>query len=654
MRIDRRGRGAAVLLSLLTLAGTAPTGAQEGTKRGYAGFGADSVTSETLQKFAPPPIDPALRTRIERMMDIRSPAPGRLAPNGSALYFSWGVTGTQQIWRVDGPKGFPVQLTGGDDGARLVDITPDGRHLVVSRDSGGDEQFGLYLQDARGGPLQTIFQAPKVRAIHELVTEDSRSIYYAANDVRPDSFAIYRHDIESGKREVVFDREGLWSIADHRPDGRFLLAREKGALYSDYYEWRPGSEQLIPVLGQDETVEYLVAFGARDDEYVVSTNKFGEFRRLYSYRKGKFEPITPEQPHDVAYFTIDLARRRIVYGVNRDGYLTPGALDAKTYEALELPAFPDADNVRIGLATRDGRVALFTVETAKAPDVTYTYDWSSRKLTEWVVPSTPEVDTRGFVRAVLEKYPARDGTEIPMFVWRSEECRERVCPVIVNFHGGPEAQARPGFNPQTELFVDAGFVWVQPNVRGSDGYGKSWLAADDGPHRLDVITDIADCAAYIKQAWARGGVTPKVGIYGGSYGGYSTLAGMTMFAGSYDAGVAVVGMSNLLTFLENTAPYRRILRASEYGDPEKDRDALERLSPIRYVDRVEDPVLILHGATDPRVPVGEAIQFYERVAERDVPAALIIFPDEGHGVRKRPNRVLSTGHVLGFFEKHLR
>lgn len=211
----------------------------------------------------------------------------------------------------------------------------------------------------------------------------------------------------------------------------------------------------------------------------------------------------------------------------------------------------------------------------------------------------------------------------------------------------------PGFDRHAQLFVDSGFVLVEPNVRGSEGYGKTWLHADDGPKRLDVITDIEDCARFIRARWATDGRPPRIGVYGWSYGGYSALIGMTMFAGAYDAGASVVGIGNLLTFLENTAPYRRALRVTEYGDPERDREALVKLSPITYVDRVKAPLLIIQGANDPRVPVGEAIQIHDKLEAKKVESRLIVFPDEGHGAQKRDNQVLELGHLIQFFQTHL-
>jgi len=265
----------------------------------------------------------------------------------------------------------------------------------------------------------------------------------------------------------------------------------------------------------------------------------------------------------------------------------------------------------------------------------------------------PEIDTTTFARVTLESYTARDGTKIPMFVWRPKTC-DKPCPVVVEFHGGPEGQARPGFSPGLQLFVDAGFVFIEPNVRGSSGYGKAWLHADDAAKRLQVITDIEDAAKYIRTAWAKNGVAPKVGVMGGSYGGYSTLMAMTYFAGAYDAGVSNVGISNLTTFLANTAPYRRILRATEYGDPDQDADALVQLSPLTYIDKLAAPLLVIQGLNDPRVPVGEALQIYRGAVLPRSQAPLIVFADEGHGAIKRQNQVLTIGHTIAFFTKYLK
>jgi dipeptidyl aminopeptidase/acylaminoacyl peptidase len=647
MRISR------LLATVLALAFLAPVPARaQGSA--YQGHGAGSVTPEVIAKFAPKPLPEELSRKIQQMMDVRAPGLGESAPDGTRLFFNWSVTGTPQIWRLDGPDRFPVQLTGGEDRTTLAGISPDGKTLFVQRDRKGEENPGLYVMSADGGPLTAIQHVTGVQTFFDFASLDGRAVFFHANDVKENAYAIYRYDLSAGKKELVFGEPGLWSVGDHRPDGRLLLRKETGSLSTEYAEYDPATKKLTPLLGQGETAEYTARYGAADGQVLVLTPKLGEFRRLYSLVKGQLVPVTPDLKWDVSDFSIDEARTHVLYAVNEAGYSRLHALDAGTLKEVPLPEFAGADHVYAGSATPDGRFVTVGVENSQAPRTSYVLDWTTGKLTRWVVPSAPETDTRGFASATLESYPARDGTQIPVFVRRPKSCEPAPCPVVVEFHGGPEGQAQPGFDTRAQMFVDAGFVLAEPNVRGSDGYGRSWIDSDNGPKRLAVVTDIEDAARWARKKFAAGGKEPRVGIYGGSYGGYAALAGMTMFAGAYDAGVSIVGISNLVTFLQNTAPYRRILRTTEYGDPDKDRDALVKLSPITYIDRLKAPLLIEQGATDPRVPVGEAIQMYEAAAKKNVPVELVVFADEGHGAGKRSNQVLMIGHAILWMEKHLK
>ena len=619
---------------------------------GYQGLGAASIPPEVLARFAAPALAGTESRHIQAMLDVRSPGAGMMSPDGKHMFFTWSVTGTQQIWRLDAPMGFPVQLTGGEEATTVSGITPDGKTLFVSRDRNGEENPGLYLGSVDGGPLTVISHKPSVQTFLEHVADDGKSIIYRSNDKKPDQFVLYRYDLASAKSEVLFDLDGLWSVRDEKKN-KLLLEKSVGSNMAEIYEYDLDSKKLTPVIGQGEREDYVAAFGAKDGEILVLTPKLGEFRRLYVWKGDKLSPVTPELKADVASFTIDRSRKRILYSVNEGGYTRPFALDATTKKAIQLPKLPAADHVYFGTTTRDGKLTTLAIDRGTSPIEANVYDWDANVLKRWHKPSAPELDTSKFARVKLEQYPARDGTLIPMFVRRPDACAAP-CPVIVSFHGGPEGQAVAGFSTRAQLFVDAGFVYAEPNVRGSDGYGKTWIHADDGKKRLAVITDIEDAGKYVRANWGAGGKAPKVGVYGGSYGGYSTLVAMTMFAGTYDAGVSVVGISSLNTFLNNTAPYRRILRASEYGDPEKDKDALTALSPITYVDRVRSPLMLIQGATDPRVPVGEALQFHDALTKKGIPSELIVFPDEGHGMRKRPNQVLAIGHTLRFFAKYLK
>ena len=620
--------------------------------QGYSGLGADSVTAADIAKFAAPPLDGKVSRRIQTMLDVRGAGGGALTRDGKRMFFNWRVTGTTQVWRQDGAMKLPVQLTGGEDNTAIAGLAPDDSFVVVSRDIGGAENPGLYLLYPKGGALHLIQHTPKVHTGLAFISDDSRSVYFTANDIKPDSYAIYRWDVKSQKRELVFDTPGLWEVADQKGD-QWLLVKNLGNTQQEVYRYDVTAKKLTPLLGQNEVEEYAVSFGAKPNQVLVMTNKVGEYQRLYSLEAGKLAPISPDVKYDVQSFTIDEARKRIYFTINEDGYSRLHVLDGRSLKQVALPKLPAADHTSVSGLSRDGRYVQLTVSGARMPSTPVVFDWTTRKTTTWRVPETPEVNVDLFAPSSIETYPARDGTKIPMVVRRPAKCAADPCPVIGQYPAGPEGQARPGFSPGGQIYVDAGFILVEPNVRGSTGYGKAWLHSDNGPKRLAVITDIEDAARYIKSAWAKNGVAPKVGVVGGSYGGYSTLIAMTMFGGAFDAGVAQYSISSLSTFLMNTAPYRRILRISEYGDPVKDKEALEKLSPMTYLSRLKAPLLLIQGVNDPRTPVGEALVIHRELERRKIPGGLILFADEGHGAKKRGNIVLQVGHTIAFFEKHL-
>lgn len=623
--------------------------------KNYSGHGLESLPPGVLEKFAPKAPPAEIAKHAQQMIELFGPGAGLLTPDAKRLVFTWRVSGQQQLWRVDGPKRFPVQLTSGEDRTIVEAITPDGKTVVVSRDTNGEENPGLYLMSVNGGALKPVQHVKGVQTRYHVMSSDGGSLYFTANDQAKDSYAVYRYVIATGARETIFTGAGLWSVSDVRDDGTLLLRKAVGSLPSEYWELARGATEPKHLFGQGENVEYEAVYG-RAGEIIVQTPKIGEFRRLYVWKEGALTPLSAETAHDVSGFGVDDDKKRLIYQVNDNGYTRLFTMVArgKTWVAEATPFLPKADHIQVAGITRGGRYATATVDYGDRPPVTMVIDFASRKIETWHEQSIPEIDTASFVAAKLESYPARDGTPIPAFVRRPRQCADAVCPVIVDFHGGPEGQYVGGFNASAQLFVDAGFVHVAPNVRGSDGYGKTYLAADDGPKRLDIITDIEDAGVWARKTFAVGGVEPKVGIYGGSYGGYSTLVGMTMFAGAYDAGVSVVGISNLITFLNNTAPYRRVLRISEYGDPEKDHEALAKLSPSTYIDRIKAPLLILQGANDPRVPAGEAVSMYDSMLLKKLPAELMIYADEGHGASKRSNRVSMIGNTIRFFTTHLK
>ena len=291
---------------------------------------------------------------------------------------------------------------------------------------------------------------PGVQTQLQDVSDDSRWLWYRSNDIKKDSYAIYRYDLAARKAEAVFTDDGLWVLDDVADDGKLLLRKSTGSLSSEIYEYDPARRALTPLIGQDEKEEYHACYGAAPGSVLVRTNKPGEFRRLYRLERASraLVPITDEIKADVVSARLDRRRTRILYEVNDGGFFRTRALDARTFKPVALPELPTADNVYAGATSPSGRFTTVGVDDGAHPLRSFVIDWQRGKAEPWHLPSTPEIDTTQFVRAKLESYPARDGSAIPALVRSPARCARELCPVVVHFHGGPEAQVRPASTPR--------------------------------------------------------------------------------------------------------------------------------------------------------------------------------------------------------------
>ncbi len=626
--------------------------------------GKGSISPEVLEKFKPEPIDPALADKLATLFKLRSPGVGIPSNDGTQITCSWALGQVAQIYEftLNPGSSTSVQITNESQPVTLVGLTPDEKYTVTMIDEDGTEKPGIYLIDRRTNTKTKVFHEPRTISAVLHISQDSRYIYFQANNHTDKTlFTLYRYEIATGKTETFFTMKNYWGISDFLEDsGRMIIASHRTNTVSDNFLYDLSTHDLVPLLGQGEEQDYSLLFANKPGSYLVRTSKFADFTRLYlwngrdSKNESNFNLISPDQALQIEGASYSADRTKLFVSVNDQGYSRILGYDGKTLSQIGLPTFEKADQTIAGDISGNGRFQTFGVVTFDKPGLRYLYDWQTGKKTLWYQPHLDGVSMTQTTPDTLEYYPAEDGTPIPMFVRRPADYREKNYPVLVHFHGGPEGQSVPGFSVMIQAIVDAGFIVAQPNVRDSEGYGRKWLDADNRGRRLDVISDIRAASTFIRNHWTHKGQAPKIGIFGGSYGGYATLIGMTMFAGSYDAGVSIVGMSNLVTFLQNTDDARRYLREPEYGYLRSDLEILRKLSPMTYLDNLSAPLMIIQGASDPRVPVSEAVQMHDALAAKDINSPLIIFADEGHGSAKTANKILEVGHLIAFFQKHLK
>lgn len=566
---------------------------------------------------------------------------------------------TRQVHHVAMPGGARRQVTFFNEPVSGRQSYPgqDRHGFLFTMDTGGGEFYQIYFFDQKTGQ-STLLTDGKARNTGPLWSRDGKWIAYASNlrngqdtDVRLMSLD------EPGVSTPLFEGQGAWWPLDWSRDGQQLLVQKYvSANESQLYVVDRHSKRLNPINARSGQ---QVAFGpavfgpdGRSVYYVADDG--GEFKRLYRWElaTGKKSQVSPGDDWDVTGLELSPDGKTLAYVANEDGIDRLYLLDVASGKPVQLPAIPvgEFDGLRFAA---DSRQLGFSLATAQSPGDVYTLHLTDKKLTRWTQSEVGGLDTARFVPARLIHYPSFDGRSIPAFVYQPANAKAKT-PVLLMIHGGPESQSRPGFSSTIQyLAQELGITVIAPNVRGSMGYGKTYLALDNGYKREDAVKDIGALLDWIAEQPTLD--ADRVGVMGGSYGGYMTLASLTHYNDRLRAGLDVVGISNFVTFLENTQSYRRDLRRVEYGD-ERDpqmRAFLQRISPTTNAHNITKPLFVAQGLNDPRVPASEAEQIVKTVRGNGGTVWYFLAKDEGHGFQKKSNRDAYNRAMVWFWEKHL-
>jgi len=594
---------------------------------------------------------------IERYLNIRGAGGPTLGPNGE-LAFTLDTTGTTQVWRVDEPEGWPDQLTFHDERVLWASFSPTREELVYGMDEGGDEFTQLYRLSADGSEDVALTDAPDAKHNWGGWSRDGDRFAYAANRRDQGRFDVYvqGRDETGGDAELVLEGDAFdWpSVAGWSPgDDRLLVVDSASNFDQDVYVLDLESGELTHATPFDADTRFSSVAWAPDggDGVYVSTDHEADTRYLglLDPEAGTVERVADGDGWPIEAVSVDRDSGRLAYVRNRDGYseLTVAEPDGTSLDEYPAPDLPDG--VVFGLSWGpDGDELAVAVSAATENQNVHVLDVESGDSERWTRASTAGIPKSTFREPELVHYESFDGRDIPAFLTLPDG--DGPHPVVVDFHGGPEAQRRPFFTSLRQYFADNGYAVFEPNVRGSSGYGKEYLNLDNVRNRMDAV---ADGKAGVEWLAARDDVDEdRVVAYGGSYGGFMVLASLTEYPDLWAAGVDVVGIANFVTFLENTGDWRREHREAEYGSLDEDREFLESISPTNNADRIRSPLLVLHGANDPRVPVGEAERIVEQASEHTTVEKLV-FEDEGHGFSKLENRVTAYSTVVEFLDEHV-
>jgi len=575
---------------------------------------------------------------------------------GGGMLISTRFGETSQIHQVDRPMGARRQLTFFEEPVRGASISPDAslNGFAYLYDIGGSEFTQVYWYDLATGQPRLLTDGQSRNGSVNWSNAGDRFAYTSTRrDGRNFDVWIGTPDGDYTDHELVYEAQGAWSPLDWSPDDRLLLLGNYISVNeSSLHVLDLESGELTQVNPADERIGYGAAVFDRSGEgiYVVH-DQGGEFRQLHHYdlSDGTMRPMTADIDWNVDGVVLNEDRDVMAFNVNEEGLSRLHLRDLVEDRALPAPELPTG--LAGGMAFHPQRPELAMIlNTAQSPSDVYVYDLDSQELVRWTESEVGGLDTSRFPEPELVRFESFDELEIPAWVYRPEGNGPH--PVVVQIHGGPESQSRPTFSSTYAYWVnEVGAAVIRPNVRGSSGYGRTFLDLDNGKKREDSVRDIGALLDWI--ATQPDLDSERVIVYGGSYGGYMVLASLVHFDERLLGGVNIVGISNFVTFLENTEDYRRDLRRVEYGD-ERDPDMrafLEEISPLNNAERINSPLFVAQGYNDPRVPYTESEQIVETVRNNDGEVWYLLAMNEGHGFSRKSNRDYFQAATIMFFRQ---
>ena len=611
----------------------------------------ERTTEGNLVMESIPDIPASVRERLRQYQNVRGHGFSDWTSEGILISTRFGET--SQVHRVRTPGGARQQVTFYDEPVGGGNASPNGDSFVFGKDTGGDEFFQGFLFDLETGGV-TQFTEPGTRNGGLAWSDDGSQVaWYRSTAGDPNWDIIIADPGDPATARVAHEGEGALFPVDWSADGAKIVVQQyisitKSRIFTldtttgDFTEFNP-----------DEDVAYSGATILADGDVLTVTDKDSEFSNLVRFvaETGELTNYTADIDWGVASWDVSADESTVVFTLNEGGLGTIKLLDLETGTMRDGPALP------VGIASGttfspDGTQVGFTFNGATSPADAWAFNVETLALTRWTEAEVGGLNAENFVSPTLFTYPNEAEMEIPAFKYIPEG--DGPHPVIIQIHGGPEGQSRPGFSSTYQYWAsELGVAVLVPNVRGSSGYGKTYVSMDNGVNRKRSVEDIGALLDWIETQPNLD--KDRVIVYGGSYGGYMVLASMIDYGDRLAGGVNIVGISDFKTFLENTKGYRRDLRRGEFGD-ERDPEIaafFEEISPLNNAAKIDKPIFIIQGYNAPRVPYTEAEQILAAVKENEVETWFLMAMDEGHGFRKKSNRDYQREAVTLFLSEVL-
>ncbi len=607
---------------------------------------------------APPAARPSKQYTIEQFMETVSISGASFTADEKQLLFSSNKTGIFNVDAVPAAGGAAVPMTDSvTDSTFLVSAFPKDARFLYTRDQGGNENNHLYVKTP-GGKEQDLTPGEKLKATFVAWTHDGNGFYVQTNERDARYFDLYLHDAKTYARKLVYQDDAGYDLGAISDDGKWLAFQKANTTAdSNMFLWNAATKEMKLLSKHDGVATYEPAtFDVASQWLYYLTNDGGEFTRVrrYELATGKTEDVE-KADWDVAWTFFSHDGKYRVSGVNQDGRTALKIFDGKTGAAIPLPDFPSGEISSVRVSRSETKLA-FELDGDRGPNNLYVYEFGGKAPVRLTDTMSKDVDPDDLVEATVVRFQSFDGMEIPNIFYKPYQATPQTkAPALVWVHGGPGGQTRRQYSAAIQYLVNHGYVVLGINNRGSSGYGKSFNTADDHKHGHEPLWD---CVAAKKYLQGLDYVDrDRIGIIGGSYGGYMVLAALAFQPQEFAVGVDIFGVSNWIRTLESIPKYwesGRLALYQEIGDPEKDRDFLKETSPLFHADKIQKPLIVVQGANDPRVIKPESDEIVAAVKKSGVPVEYVVFPDEGHGFSKKKNQIEAWRSIREFLDKYLK
>lgn len=600
---------------------------------------------------------PSKQYTIEQFMNTIAVGGASFSPDEKEILFTSDESGVRNVYAVPVTGGKARALTTSKDTTTAISFFPNDTRFLYTRDQGGNELNHLYVRE-KDGTERDLTPGDKLKAGFESWSGDKKSFFVTTNERDPKFFDVYRYDAATYERKMIFKNEGGYEPELVSRDGRWItLGKPISTADNDLFVHDVVKNETKKISEHKGRSEFRSGdFDPSSKWLYFSSNDGSEFMRVrrYELATGKSEDVD-KADWDIPEVAFSESGKYRYTLTNEDARTVVRLYDAKTGKSVALPKLPSGNINSLKFSPSEKLLAMY-VDADRASSNLYVHDFTTGKTTRLTDTLTKEVDPEDLVDTEVVRFKSFDGMTIPGILYKPHQATtEAKVPAIVMVHGGPGGQARRGYKYSAQFLANHGYVVLDINNRGSSGYGKTFYVADDRKHGREPLWDCVEAKKYLSSLPYVDG--SRVGIMGGSYGGYMVAAALAFQPEVFDVGVDIFGVTNWVRTLQGIPAWWEAARQSLYdeiGNPETELDMLKAYSPVFHADKIRKPLIVIQGKNDPRVVKAESDDLVEAVKKNNVPVEYVVFDDEGHGFTKKKNQIAAYGSILEFLDAHLK